>query len=418
MADIALNDWINFKDKMARLSQTAADKFTAYINSGGGYANMDIEDIVGYATALVQKYGEGSGTLAAMMYDAIAELSGAAVPPAEIAELPSYGDVAKAIQGAAKTSELSEYLGAVAGRLVKQVGADTTLKNAERDGAQFAWIPMGDTCAFCITLASRGWQYISKKTLKNGHAEHIHANCDCQYAVRFDKNTNIEGYDPDKYKKMYYDADGNTPKERINAMRRDFYAQNKANGLKNLESSAAEEFNVGGLDKIFRNKYGQQITFANETSGNAKTLKSLINEYDTRLMTVESGAEKAAGDVDMSGAKMRLSTKDKATVLHEFAHTLANTQADKFGLTNDADFWKEIQKVRRQYMKSVENDPNRWISSYEHSFRGVGALDEFVAEAFAQAKAKEMGIELPKKYGNDFTFSKKVLDIVNKYFKK
>jgi len=244
MADIALNDWINFKDKMARLSQTAADKFTDYINSGGGYSNMNIEDIVGYATALVQKYGEGEGALAAMMYDAIAELSGAAVPPAEIAPLPTYGDVAKAIQGAAKTSELSGYLGAVAGRLVKQVGADTTLQNAERDGAQFAWIPMGDTCAFCLTLASRGWQYMSKQAMKNGHAEHIHANCDCQYAVRFNKNTNVEGYDPDKYKKMYYDADGNTPKERINAMRREFYAQNKANGLKNLDSSAAEELNV------------------------------------------------------------------------------------------------------------------------------------------------------------------------------
>lgn len=244
MADIELKDWINFKDKMARFSQIAADKFTDYINSGGGYANMPIEDVLAYATSLVQKYGEGSGTLAAMMYDAIAELSGMTVPPAEVAPIPNYGDVAKAIQGAAKTSELEGYLGAVVGRLVKQVGADTTLQNAERDGAQFAWIPMGDTCAFCLTLASRGWQYMSKQAMKNGHAEHIHANCDCQYAVRFNKNTNVEGYDPDKYKKMYYDADGNTPKERINAMRREFYAKNKANGLKDLEGSVAEELNV------------------------------------------------------------------------------------------------------------------------------------------------------------------------------
>lgn len=104
--------------------------------------------------------------------------------------------------------------------MTKQVGADTTLKNALRDGAQFAWIPSGDTCAFCITLASRGWQNVSKKTLRNGHAEHIHAHCDCQYAVRFDKNSNVEGYDPDKYLDMYYSAEGKNPKEKINSLRR------------------------------------------------------------------------------------------------------------------------------------------------------------------------------------------------------
>ena len=92
---------------------------------------------------------------------------------------------------------------ATVARLVKQVGADTTLKNAKRDGAQFAWIPHGDTCAFCITLASRGWQYMSDEALKGGHAEHIHANCDCEYAVRFDGHSTVAGYDPDKYLEEY-----------------------------------------------------------------------------------------------------------------------------------------------------------------------------------------------------------------------
>ena len=74
-------------------------------------------------------------------------------------------------------------------RLVKRAGADTTLHNAVRDGAQWAWVPNGDTCPFCITLASRGWQTASQKLLKNGHAEHIHSNCDCEFAVRFHSGT-------------------------------------------------------------------------------------------------------------------------------------------------------------------------------------------------------------------------------------
>lgn len=106
-------------------------------------------------------------------------------------------------------------------------GADTTLKNAIRDGAQFAWIPHGDTCPFCITLASRGWQYASKKALKYGHAEHIHPHCDCQYATRFSSNTNVAGYDPDKYLEMYNSAEGRTPDEKINSMRRMQYASRK-----------------------------------------------------------------------------------------------------------------------------------------------------------------------------------------------
>ena len=83
-------------------------------------------------------------------------------------------------------------------RLVKQAGADTTLKNAIRDGAEWAWVPHGDTCPFCITLASNGWQPASKKALKGDHAQHIHAHCDCEYAIRFDSSTTVAGYDPDK----------------------------------------------------------------------------------------------------------------------------------------------------------------------------------------------------------------------------
>ena len=107
-------------------------------------------------------------------------------------------------------------------RLVKQAGANTTLKNAIRDGAEWAWVPHGDTCPFCITLASNGWQPASKKALKGDHAQHIHAHCDCEYAIRFDSNTTVAGYDPDKYLAQYQAAGGD-----INAMRRAQYARDR-----------------------------------------------------------------------------------------------------------------------------------------------------------------------------------------------
>ena len=185
----------------------------------------DMKALLDYAMALSDRYGEAVGSLACQMYEATATAQGVIVPTAEMAELPDYGDVAKAVYGAKKTSE-SEVSKAI-GRLVKMVGADTTLKNAERDGAQFAWVPHGDTCAFCMVLASRGWQYMSKNALRNGHAEHIHANCDCQYAVRFDGKSSVRGYDPDRYLQMYENAEGSTSQEKINAMRRAAYKESK-----------------------------------------------------------------------------------------------------------------------------------------------------------------------------------------------
>lgn len=186
----------------------------------------DDNALLDYAYSLATHYGEAIGTLSCQMYEATAAAQGIAVKSAEIASLPEYGEVAKAVNGAKKRSE--KLVPSTVGRLVKQVGADTTLHNAIRDHAEFAWIPSGDTCGYCLTLASRGWQQISKKTLKKGHAEHIHANCDCQYAIRFDGKSTVEGYDPDKYLEQYENAEGRTPEEKINSMRRANYIKNKS----------------------------------------------------------------------------------------------------------------------------------------------------------------------------------------------
>ena len=182
-------------------------------------------EAVNYAYALATKYGEASASLSALMYDEIAEFSGADVPPAEVADTATYEEVAEAINGAAKISTLSSYLGGVVSRLVKQAGADTTLKNAKRDNAMFAWIPAGETCVFCLGLAAEGWKYTSKKSGK--HASHIHANCDCTYAVKFDSDTKVEGYDPDKYKTMIDDAEGDTKSEKLKTLRQEYNERNR-----------------------------------------------------------------------------------------------------------------------------------------------------------------------------------------------
>ena len=230
--NISEKAWHEYVARLARLNQRAGQLMADYIAAHG---TGDTDALIAYAHALVTKYGEGSAELACQMYDALAAAARAGVPAAEPAEPASYGEIARMVQ-ATKASPPQMQRGV--SRLVKRAGADTTLKNALRDGAEFAWIPQGDTCAFCLTLASRGWQKASQAAIKGGHAEHIHANCDCEYAIRFDGTSTVAGYDPEKYLRQYRAADGDinklrrvnyaTNKERINAQKRAAYAARKA----------------------------------------------------------------------------------------------------------------------------------------------------------------------------------------------
>lgn len=214
---ITAKTWNEYITRLSRLNQKAGQLMREYIGSHG---TESTDDLIAYAYGLVTKYGEGSAELACQMYDALAEAANAGVPAAEPSEPADYGEVARMVN-ATKNQNPANLPNGVS-RLVKRAGADTTLKNAVRDGAEWAWVPHGDTCPFCITLASNGWQKARSKVLKGGHAEHIHANCDCEFAIRFDHNTTVAGYDPDKYLKQYRDAGGD-----INKMRRVNYAANK-----------------------------------------------------------------------------------------------------------------------------------------------------------------------------------------------
>ena len=252
--NISRAQWGTYLGKLAFINGKASGKVATYLQKYGlPQTEAAIDRLISFAYAVSEEFGTAAAEAAAEMFDFIADAAGIQAQAAELAPTPDFGEVAKTIRGTLKTGN-EEIVSSSVGRLVKRTGVDTTLNNAIRDGAQFAWIPAGDTCAFCLTLASRGWQRASKDALKNGHAEHIHANCDCTYAIRFDSSSNVEGYDPDRYLAMYQQAEGSTPEQKINAMRREFYAENSEEinaqkrdayeKRKERESSEAEELAV------------------------------------------------------------------------------------------------------------------------------------------------------------------------------
>lgn len=208
--------WDDYISRLSQLNQKAGQLMREYMD---GHPEADTDALIRYAYALVTKYGEGSAELACQMYDALAEAQGVTLPAAEPAPTATYGEVTGMVKA---TQDSPPSLQQGVSRMIKQAGADTTTRNAIRDGAEWAWVPHGDACPFCITLASNGWQNASDKVLKGGHAQHIHANCDCEFAIRFDHRTTVAGYDPEKYLAQYNAAGGD-----INAMRRIDYAARK-----------------------------------------------------------------------------------------------------------------------------------------------------------------------------------------------
>lgn len=218
--------WVRYIDTLHAIDSTAAKKFEAYLNTHDITTKEGRQAAIDYAYALATKYGESAAAVSCEMYDTVARASGAIVPAAEPAATATYSEVARAVNGILKNGYGQPVLVSAVGNAVKRAGADTTIKNAIRDGAEFAWIPHGDTCAFCLMLGSNGWKKASKKTLKGEHAEHIHNNCDCTFAIRFDGKTTVSGYDPDRLRDMYDNAEGTTWREKLNSMRREQYADN------------------------------------------------------------------------------------------------------------------------------------------------------------------------------------------------
>lgn len=318
---ISRRQWDNYISKLSKINVAASTAMQKYINANG---LDDMNAVIDYAYGLTSKYGEAASALACQMYDDIAQASGVTVPPAEMAETADYNYTAKAVQGT--LLNLNNTIPSTVGRLVKQSAADTTLKNALRDGAQFAWIPSGDTCAFCLTLASRGWQYMSKKALKNGHAEHIHANCNCEYAISFDKNPKVEGYDSDYYERLYKNAKGGNPTQKINYMRREQYAEQRGRGKENASPWSSEK--IKGALK------GDYTAF--ESIVNKSPIRGLYNQYSEEARYVK---ESGRGSYTSGSSTIHFDTKKReglsefSTLAHENGHMFDDKMGRVTGLS-------------------------------------------------------------------------------------
>ena len=121
---ISNKQWKQYQRRLSRISEKASAEMSAWIVANGGYQSIQFEAAIVKAYELATKYGEASAALSALMYDTIADLSGAAVPAATVANTATVGEVSKAIYGASTYSQNDDYISGIVGRMVKQAGAE------------------------------------------------------------------------------------------------------------------------------------------------------------------------------------------------------------------------------------------------------------------------------------------------------
>lgn len=164
---------------------------------------------------LVRHYGEMAAVVAADFYDELRAQSSPAGRYAAV--MAAYAGDAGLLASArwaigsllgAKPDPAAALgsLSIVADKHILGQGRRTIAESAARDpaGARWARIPHGDTCAFCVLLASRGAVYHSEAAA--GEFAKFHGDCDCTPTPFWDGDPYPDHYDPDAYFQMYADG--------------------------------------------------------------------------------------------------------------------------------------------------------------------------------------------------------------------
>ena len=249
MAAPTYNDIYKFSRTLQHISQEARSEFQKLLSevdfSDWSIAANQLRTLI---QGIVSRYGLASAEIGAQWYEYCRKMNFDSRYTAIVGEVSRYSvssdvnaEIDKLFNGEVNEAELVSLLsGAVVDQVQKQA-RDTILSNLNAEYLDaiargdksfaskcgYARVTTGDSCAFCIMLASRGFVYASERTAtKSKRGDKYHNHCHC-VAVPFAKADSINGYEKTlyKHKQMYHDADnlrrsGNYPdelRERIDA---------------------------------------------------------------------------------------------------------------------------------------------------------------------------------------------------------
>lgn len=197
------SDIVRYAQALRGVSDAAADAFLA------AAAQVDFadwpkaaEELRGIVQRVSDVYGLAAQNLAGQWYDYCEELATGRPPERPAGDTAEHSTRAAAdvfidrlFDGRTDEQGLVQSLRSVVTDQVKERAADeigARCMERRRSGREtgFARVPVGDTCAYCVMLASRGFEYVSAKTA----ARAGHSGCNC-VVVPFHDAATIPGYE-------------------------------------------------------------------------------------------------------------------------------------------------------------------------------------------------------------------------------
>ena len=209
MATPSYEQILSFGSTRTQLVEYAIEEFQYWVKQG-----LTEEELFSIATQLGEKYSLLGSELGAQWYDLCTQLAEIEAEPAELSPV-STEDINARVTAAMNAdpglidSVFNSYLQNVVNDSIRRTGDANLQRDYERGLAGGKWcrVPVGDTCAWCLMLASNGAWYKSKETALGTSPDHYHSDCNCVAVYHADAES-IKGYGKlAEYKQMYYEAD-------------------------------------------------------------------------------------------------------------------------------------------------------------------------------------------------------------------
>lgn len=190
-----------YEKKLSAVSNASGEAFKHLVEAQRkpGMSDKELKSVIYHAANdAINTFADASGKVSCNFFeDHIKDCK-----PTEIPPVPKYikNRMYEHIEQYAKTHDLGddEFMRLLA----EDVGCEvyhhanrTTKHNAAKNSVRYARVPLGNSCAFCLMLSTRGFVYLSR-TSAGEDKGHYHAHCHCKI-VASKKGTTIDGYDPE-----------------------------------------------------------------------------------------------------------------------------------------------------------------------------------------------------------------------------
>ena len=214
-----VNRHVRAQRQVSRLARIELERFWRDLPKSLD-ARATREALEEFLPLLVARYGDAAASVAAEWFERTYRASPvlASLPPDEQIRASTRWGVGPLFGGDGDQAAF-DLLAGVVDQAVRQTAQDSLIESAASHGRGWARVPVGDTCAFCLMLASRGYVYGSAESA--GQARKFHPYDDCQIVP--EDGDPPEGYDPDELYGRYLDArreaGSGSPKKILSALR-------------------------------------------------------------------------------------------------------------------------------------------------------------------------------------------------------